>query len=132
MMKTADVEAVTIDRVSSGYLAVAVRGSLAAVRQAVNAGSAAVEQYGELRAAQVYPKPHLVCPATSPAWAPVFARVAATVSDVGGIMSHTAIVCREYGMPAVVGTGNAVATLHTGQRVRVDGSSGVVTVLEPA
>jgi len=58
MMKTADVETVTVDRVSSGYLAVAVRGSLAAVRQAVNAGSAAVEQYGELRAAQVYPKPH--------------------------------------------------------------------------
>lgn len=58
MMKTADVEAVTVDRVSSGYLAVAVRGSLAAVRQAVNAGSVAVEQYGELRAAQVYPKPH--------------------------------------------------------------------------
>ena len=50
----------------------------------------------------------LVCPATSPSWAPVFGRVAATVSDVGGIMSHTAIVCREYGLPAVVGTGNAV------------------------
>jgi pyruvate,water dikinase len=81
---------------------------------------------------EVQPGDVLVCPATSPAWAPVFARVAATVSDVGGIMSHTAIVCREYGMPAVVGTGNAVATLRTGQRVRVDGSSGVVTVLEPA
>jgi pyruvate, water dikinase len=62
----------------------------------------------------------------------VFGRVAATVSDVGGIMSHTAIVCREYGLPAVVGTGNAVSTLRTGQRVRVDGSAGVVTVLEPA
>ncbi|GAA4760742.1 PEP-utilizing enzyme [Actinomycetospora chibensis] len=73
----------------------------------------------------------LVCPATSPSWAPVFGRVAATVSDVGGIMSHTAIVCREYGLPAVVGTGNAVSTLRTGQRVRVDGSAGVVTVLEP-
>jgi pyruvate,water dikinase len=81
---------------------------------------------------EVQPGDVLVCPATSPAWAPVFARVAATVSDVGGIMSHTAIVCREYGMPAVVGTGNAVATLRTGQRVRVDGGSGVVTVLEPA
>ncbi|MHC1562606.1 BMC domain-containing protein [Actinomycetospora sp. C-140] len=58
MMKTADVETVAVERVSSGYLAAAVRGPLAAVRQAINAGSAAIEQYGELRAAQVYPKPH--------------------------------------------------------------------------
>ncbi len=72
----------------------------------------------------------LVCPATSPAWAPVFSRVAATVSDVGGIMSHTAIVCREYGLPAVVGTGRAVSTLRTGQRVRVDGDAGTVTILD--
>jgi pyruvate, water dikinase len=72
----------------------------------------------------------LVCPATSPSWAPVFSRIAATVSDVGGIMSHTAIVCREYGMPAVVGTGNAVSTLRTGQRVRVDGGAGTVTLLD--
>jgi pyruvate,water dikinase len=78
----------------------------------------------------VQPGDVLVCPATSPSWSPVFARIAATVSDVGGIMSHTAIVCREYGMPAVVGTGNAVATLRTGQRVRVDGGTGVVTVLD--
>lgn len=72
----------------------------------------------------------LVCAATSPSWAPVFSRIAATVSDVGGVMSHTAIVCREYGLPAVVGTGNAVALLHDGQRVRVDGSTGVVTVVD--
>ena len=72
----------------------------------------------------------LVCPATSPAWAPVFRRIAATVSDVGGIMSHTAIVCREYGLPAVVGTGNAVARIRTGQRVRVDGNVGTVTILD--
>jgi pyruvate,water dikinase len=71
----------------------------------------------------------LVCPATSPAWSPVFSRVAATVSDVGGVMSHTAIVCREYGLPAVVGTGHAVATVRDGQRIRVDGDRGVVTVL---
>jgi ethanolamine utilization protein EutM len=58
MMKTADVQTIAVERISSGYLAVAVRGSLAAVRQAVAAGSKAVEEYGELRAAQVYPKPH--------------------------------------------------------------------------
>ncbi len=72
----------------------------------------------------------LVCPATSPAWSIAFSRVAATVSDVGGIMSHTAIVCREYGLPAVVGTGSAVATIVDGQRVRVDGDTGVVTILD--
>jgi pyruvate,water dikinase len=71
----------------------------------------------------------LVCPATSPAWSPVFSRIAATVSDVGGIMSHAAIVCREYGLPAVVGTGNAVSLLREGQQVRVDGDTGVVSVL---
>ncbi|MFC0542504.1 PEP-utilizing enzyme [Kutzneria chonburiensis] len=83
-----------------------------------------VSQLAEIREGEI-----LVCPATSPAWAPVFSRIAATVSDVGGIMSHTAIVCREYGLPAVVGTGRAVSTLRTGQLVRVDGNTGVVTVL---
>jgi pyruvate, water dikinase len=77
----------------------------------------------------VQPGDVLICPATSPAWSPVFSRIAATVSDVGGVMSHTAIVCREYGLPAVVGTGNAVARIKDGARVRVDGDTGVVTVL---
>jgi len=77
----------------------------------------------------VQPGDVLVCPATSPAWSPVFSRVAATVSDVGGVMSHTAIICREYGLPAVVGTGNAVSRVTDGQTVRVDGDTGVVTLL---
>jgi len=72
----------------------------------------------------------MVCPATSPAWAAVFPKLAAAVSDVGGMMSHTAIVCREYGLPAVVGTGHAVATIRNGQRLRVDGAAGTVTILE--
>ena len=72
----------------------------------------------------------LVCPATSPSWAPLFSKVAATISDAGGIMSHTAIVCREYGLPAVVGTGNAVTRIRTGQRVRVDGYQGTVEILD--
>jgi pyruvate,water dikinase len=79
---------------------------------------------------KVQPGDVLVCPATSPAWSPVFGRIAATVSDVGGVMSHTAIVCREYGLPAVVGTGNAVARIADGTRIRVDGDTGLVTVLE--
>jgi len=72
----------------------------------------------------------LVCPITSPAWAPIFSNVRAVVTDIGGVMSHAAIVCREYGLPAVVGTGRATAVIRTGQMIRVDGSSGVVTVLD--
>ena len=71
----------------------------------------------------------LVAPVTSPSWTPVFGKVAAAVSDIGGIMSHAAIVAREYGMPAVVGTGSATARIKTGDRLRVDGDNGVVTIL---
>ncbi len=72
----------------------------------------------------------LVCGSTSPAWAPIFPKIKATVTDVGGVMSHAAIVCREYGLPAVVGTGRATQAIRTGQRIRVDGSSGLVTILD--
>jgi pyruvate,water dikinase len=71
----------------------------------------------------------LVCPVTNPSWGPVFGKIRATVSDIGGTMSHAAIVAREYGMPAVVGTGSATKRIKTGQRLRVDGNSGVVTIL---
>ncbi|WP_326836966.1 BMC domain-containing protein [Amycolatopsis rhabdoformis] len=57
MIKTADVECIAIDRVTSGYLVAAIQGQLAAVRQALDAGAAAVKRYGELRAAQIYPRP---------------------------------------------------------------------------
>ncbi|OZM75407.1 PEP-utilizing enzyme [Pseudonocardia sp. MH-G8] len=72
----------------------------------------------------------LVCRITAPSWAPVFSRLSAAVSDVGGIMAHTAIVCREYGLPAVVGTGFATTSLRTGQLIEVDGNTGVVRVVE--
>ena len=69
-------------------------------------------------------------PATAPAWAPVFAHVGAAVSDVGGTMSHAAILCREYGIPAVLGTGHATRRIATGDLLRVDGGAGTVTILE--
>jgi pyruvate,water dikinase len=72
----------------------------------------------------------LVCTITSPAWAPIFSKIRAAVTDIGGVMSHAAIVCREYGLPAVVGTGRATSQIRTGQMIRVDGSQGVVTLLE--
>ncbi|WP_375206248.1 PEP-utilizing enzyme [Hyphococcus sp.] len=71
----------------------------------------------------------LVCQVTNPTWAPVFQKIAAAVSDIGGSMSHAAIVAREYGLPAVVGTGQATSRIEDGQRVRVDGARGVVTLL---
>lgn len=71
----------------------------------------------------------LVCPVTAPSWGPVFGKIRAAVSDIGGTMSHAAIVAREYGMPAVVGTGQATKRIRTGQRLRVDGDRGVVTIL---
>ena len=83
-----------------------------------------VNDIGQIREGEV-----LVCPVTAPSWGPVFGKIAAAVSDIGGTMSHAAIVAREYGMPAVVGTGMATARIKTGDRVRVDGDRGVVTVL---
>jgi pyruvate,water dikinase len=72
----------------------------------------------------------LVVPVTAPSWAPVFAKIRAAVSDIGGSMSHAAIVAREYGMPAVVGCGDATKRIRTGDRVRVDGDRGTVRVLD--
>jgi pyruvate,water dikinase len=71
----------------------------------------------------------LVAVLTAPSWAPVFGKIKATVTDVGGMMSHAAIVCREYGLPAVTGTAFGTKTITTGQMIRVDGNAGTVTVL---
>ena len=71
----------------------------------------------------------LVAPTTSPSWAPAFAKIKACVTDVGGVMSHAAIVCREYGMPAVVGTGHSTKVIKSGMMLRVDGSSGLVNIV---
>jgi pyruvate, water dikinase len=72
----------------------------------------------------------LVTRVTAPSWAPVFGKIRATVTDIGGMMSHAAIVCREYGLPAVTGTGSASTTIKTGMKIRVDGNTGEVTILD--
>ncbi|MGH1368148.1 MAG: PEP-utilizing enzyme [Maritimibacter sp.] len=72
----------------------------------------------------------LVTPVTAPSWAPVFGKIGAAVTDIGGMMSHAAIVCREYGLPAVTGTGNASTRIKTGMKLRVDGNSGKVEILD--
>ena len=74
----------------------------------------------------------LVCPTTNPSWAPVFTNIKAAVTDIGGLTSHAAIVCREYGVPSVTGTGVATSVIKTGDIVRVDGDTGVVTIVEKA
>lgn len=86
-----------------------------------------VAEIGKLQAGDI-----LVCQVTNPTWAPVFQKIAAAVSDIGGSMSHAAIVAREYGLPAVVGTGHATSRIPDGARVRVDGARGIVTILEAA
>ncbi len=83
------------------------------------------DQLDELEEGEV-----LVAPSTSTSWTPAFGRSAAAVLDIGGIMSHAAIVAREYGLPAVLGLGDATKSIKTGERVRVDGSAGVVTILD--
>jgi phosphohistidine swiveling domain-containing protein len=81
---------------------------------------------------QMEPGEVLVAAITTPAWTPLFAMASAIVTDVGGPLSHGSIVAREYGIPAVLGTGVATRRLHTGDRVRVDGSSGTIEILERA
>jgi pyruvate,water dikinase len=72
----------------------------------------------------------LVCPSTDPAWVPLFLKCAGVVMETGGILSHGAIVAREFGLPAVVGMPDACRRLQTGQRLRVDGNSGKIHLLE--
>jgi phosphohistidine swiveling domain-containing protein len=74
----------------------------------------------------------LVTTVTNIGWTPIFPRAAAVVTDVGAPLSHAAIVAREFGIPAVIGCGNATMLLHSGDRVRVDGSRGTVEVLHQA
>ncbi|RJR33033.1 MAG: PEP-utilizing enzyme, mobile region [Desulfobacteraceae bacterium] len=74
----------------------------------------------------------MIAPCTNPSWAPVFTKIKAAVTDIGGLTSHAAIVSREYGLPSVTGTGVATSVIKTGDIVRVDGSTGVVTILKRA
>jgi rifampicin phosphotransferase len=77
---------------------------------------------------QMQPNDILVAKITTPAWTPLFALASGVVTDVGGLLSHSSIVAREYHIPAVLGTGVATERIHSGQRVEVDGDGGVVTI----
>src|SRR5262245_7512020 len=74
----------------------------------------------------------LVCPSTDPAWVPLFVKAKALVMETGGVLSHGAIVAREFGLPAVAGLPGATERLKTGQMLRVDGGRGTVTIVSSA
>ena len=79
--------------------------------------------------ARLEPGEILVAPSTDPGWTPLFMTAGALVMEMGGVISHGAVVAREYGIPAVVGVPDATTRLHTGQRVTVDGAAGTVREL---
>lgn len=81
------------------------------------------------RRAGLQPGEILVCPGTDPSWTPLFLTAGGLIMEVGGMMTHGAVVAREYGIPAAVGVDHATERLHDGQRVRLNGSSGVIEVL---
>jgi pyruvate, water dikinase len=120
------VTAETLERWSAATDGTEIRGYAAS--PGVVEGTArvlrSVNEIGQIREGEI-----LVCPVTAPSWAPVFGKIKAAVSDIGGTMSHAAIVAREYGMPAVVGTGHATKQIKTGQLIRVDGDRGIVRVI---
>lgn len=79
----------------------------------------------ELQAGEI-----LVCRGTDPAWTPLFLTAAGLVTEVGGLMTHGSVVAREYGLPAVVGVADATTRLTTGARIRLDGTTGAITLLD--
>jgi phosphoenolpyruvate synthase/pyruvate phosphate dikinase len=83
-------------------------------------------------AARLQPGDIMVTATTAPPWTPLFATAAAVVTDTGGVLSHCAVVAREYRIPAVVGTGFGTQAIADGQIVEVDGERGVVRILRNA
>ncbi|MBV9229867.1 MAG: PEP-utilizing protein, partial [Chloroflexi bacterium] len=83
-----------------------------------------LEQFDQVKEGEI-----LVCRMTNPAWVVLFTKIVGLVTDAGGVTSHPAVVSREFGIPAVVGTSNATERIKTGDRVRVNGSTGTVEVL---
>lgn len=85
-------------------------------------------KYQDLR--QVQPGEILVCPGTNPAWTPTFAIIKGVIADSGGTLAHTAIIGREYGIPAIVNTMQGTQRIKSGQRIRMDAANGAVYILD--
>ncbi len=86
-----------------------------------------VEEFDEVREGDI-----LVCQMTNPAWVVLFTKIAGLVTDTGGLTSHPAVLSREFGIPAVIGTSIATQRIATGDRLRLDGSAGLVEILDRA
>ena len=80
--------------------------------------------------ANLAPGEIMVCPGTDPSWTPLFLAAGGLVLETGGMMTHGAIVAREYGIPAVAGVNQATEFLKTGDRIRLDGSTGLIERLD--
>jgi pyruvate,water dikinase len=85
------------------------------------------DQFDDVRAGDV-----LVCQMTNPAWVVLFTKIVGLVTDAGGTVSHPAVLSREFGIPAVVGTSVATEQIKNGDRIRIDGTSGIVEILAAA
>jgi pyruvate,water dikinase len=126
---------VTTDKVKEWLKGVDATATTGEVSEVKGFASAAGVTEGPARVLKVLkdivdiqPGDILVCPTTNPSWAPVFTTIKAAVTDIGGLTSHAAIVCREYGIPSVTGTGIATQVIKTGDIIQVDGDTGVVTI----
>ena len=80
--------------------------------------------------ADLEPGDILVTTHTDPSWSPLFVTIAGLVTEVGGLMTHGTVVAREYGLPAVVGVGDATRRIRDGQRIRLNGTDGYIEVLD--
>src|SRR5688572_11210254 len=99
-------------------------GASAGVYEGVARVVESPEQFDEVKKGEV-----LVCKMTSPSWVVLFTKIGGLVTDSGGALSHPAVVSREFGIPAVVGARTATKDIKTGQRVRLNGASGLVEIL---
>lgn len=100
----------------------------------VSAGIAKGQARVLLKPADIQPSDRdyiLVCPSTDPAWTPLFIHAAGLVMERGGLLSHGAVVAREYGVPAVVNIPNATQNITDGQTLQIDGNQGTVSVIPP-
>jgi phosphohistidine swiveling domain-containing protein len=99
-------------------------GASPGVVEGVARSVASLDEFDQVQKGEI-----LVCQMTNPAWVVLFTKIAGLVTDAGGVAAHPAVVAREFGIPAVVGTSVATERIRSGDRVRVNGTSGVVEVL---
>ena len=102
-------------------------GASPGVVEGVARSVASLDEFDQVQEGEI-----LVCRMTNPAWVVLFTKIAGLVTDTGGTTSHPAVLSREFGIPAVVGTSVATARIATGDRIRIDGGAGRVEVVARA